>query len=71
MMKIYRGVCRGGPFDGKQLEWEAGEYRVPIRPPIEVSLTSEPPPDIVELQWGTYRHMVAGALPVWVWRDDD
>jgi hypothetical protein len=66
MMKIYRGICRGGPNDGRQLEWEANEYSMVVRPPSQLPVTEVDLRLVDELKWGTYRY-VGGC---WVWHFD-
>ena len=63
---VFRGICRGGPWDGKPHEWARREYRVamlpkffPFRPTIEL-------PDRIEPKWGTYRFVLGN----WIWRAD-
>ena len=62
----FAGRCRGGPWDGKDMEWARPEYRLPMLPPISFRQAYEPPPEIVELKWGTYRFVACN----WIWRQD-
>ena len=62
----FAGRCRGGPWDGKDMEQLHYEYRVARLPPISLRPAFEPPDKIVEAKWGTYHH-VAGQ---WIWRED-
>jgi hypothetical protein len=62
-MQRFVGICRGGPFDGKWLEWSRHEYRAAVLPPLSITMD----PDIcVTVNWGTYRHV----LGQWIWRQE-
>jgi hypothetical protein len=64
-MKLYTGRCRGGPWDGKDLEAEFYTYKVAIMPPLTFRPASEPPdpPQHIDLKWGQYEYV----LGQWVW----
>jgi hypothetical protein len=66
-MKLYSGRCRGGPWDGKDLEAEFRTYKVAIMPPLENFVSAkwreQHPPDHSNLKWGQYEHI----LGQWVW----
>ena len=62
----FAGRCRGGPWDGKDMEWSRPEFRLPVRAPLPFLSDFKPPEVILSLKWGSYRH-VAGQ---WIWRDD-
>ncbi|HEY2245676.1 MAG TPA: hypothetical protein VGH47_15910 [Xanthobacteraceae bacterium] len=66
-MSCFQGRCRGGPWDGKDLEADREIYKVALMPPLQVKYPPDyTPSDRIELTWGTYHHV----LGQWVWRQD-
>jgi hypothetical protein len=64
-MRAYSGRCRGGPWDGKDLEAERRTYKVAIIPPLTFDFRNTVK-DQVELKYGHYEHV----LGQWVWHAD-
>ena len=65
----FSGICRGGPYDDKQLEHTAPTFRVMTLPPIEFLRFSEftPGPDTMKPKVGAYRHV----LQQWIWHEEE
>lgn len=59
------GICRGGPWDGQNMQHDRPEYRVPIMQNFTLRPTNGEPPN-AELKWGTYRLILGN----WIWRAD-
>jgi hypothetical protein len=67
---MYQGRCRGGPWDGKDLESVWRRHKVVIMPPLRIKYPPDyTPPDRLEqdqLKYGHYEHV----LGQWVWHAD-
>lgn len=64
-MTTYSGTCRGGPYDGKDLEHTSKHYRINLLPPL--SIHDNINQETVKPRYGIYGYV----LGQWIWHTVD
>lgn len=71
--KIYKGLCIGGPLDGRYFDHNAEYYRGVVLPPCNRSINHEAIPETSKLDTYTYKYIPVntgrGELGVWILED--
>jgi hypothetical protein len=63
-MKLYAGLCAGGPHDGKKLQASSPRIIIPLAPPREVLFRRNRDP--VSFRQGEYKFNEPAQM--WIWQ---